>query len=117
MATSVSLAIDQGTSFARVLTIQDDSNVAIDVTGYTFRGQARVKYDSASPSFSFAFSIRTQTGGNVGKVDMTLAPADTSPLVIKSPTDYVYDVEMVEPGGTVRRLFEGIVTVNPEATK
>jgi hypothetical protein len=117
MASTVNLSIDQGTSFARVLTIQDDSNVAIDITGYTFRGQARVKYDSASPSLTFAFAIRTQTGGNVGKVDMSLAAAATESLAIKAATSYVYDVEMVEPGGTVRRLFEGIVTVSPEATK
>ena len=30
---------------------------------------------------------------------------------------YVYDLEMTSGGGTVTRLMEGTVTVNPEVTR
>ena len=30
---------------------------------------------------------------------------------------YVYDVELVDGGGVVTRLLEGIVTVTPQVTK
>lgn len=116
MASVVNLSIDQGTSFSRVLTIQDDVPAAIDITGYVFKGQARQNYKS-SVAFEFSFSVRTQSGGNVGKVDMTLLPTATESIVLAAAAQYVYDVEMTEPGGTVRRLFEGIITLNPESTK
>ena len=119
MAAIVNLAIDQGTTFRRVLTINDGEAppVPINVTGYTFRSQARSKVDSTTVAFSFSFSIRTQTGGDVGKVDMSLAASVTQALVMKAPTSYLYDVEMVEGDGTIRRLFQGTITVNPEITR
>ena len=34
-----------------------------------------------------------------------------------TPGQYVYDVEIESSAGTVTRLLEGTVTVNPEVTK
>ena len=116
MATTVNLTLDQGTTFRKSLTIKDDSSAVIDITGYTFRGQARASYGNATTVLAFDFAVRTQTGGNVGIVDMSLPASATDALVLKGVTNYVYDVEMVEPGGTVYRLFQGTLAVSPSAT-
>lgn len=118
MSATVNLSIDQGTSFSRVLTIKDDQvvPVAIDLTGYTFSSQARVAYATATPAFSFVFTIRDQVA-LTGQVEMTLAPSVTSALVLTAAKAYLYDVEMVSPSGEVTRLFEGKVTITPEVTR
>lgn len=116
MATTLNLTHDQGASFLRSLTIKDSSNVAINLTSYTLRGQARKKYADEAAAFSFVFTIKDQ-GTNPGEVDMTLAPSVTSALSIKEPTEYLYDVELVSAGGEVTRLFQGTITLSPEVTK
>ena len=116
MANSLNLSVDQGTTFARVLTLKDGSNVAIDLTGYTFRGQARAKFSDTNAAFSFTFSLRDQTS-ETGKVDMKILPASTASLSIIEETTYHYDVEMISGGGDITRIFEGSLTLRPEVTK
>lgn len=120
MATTVNLSIDQGTHFSRTLTINGDETptpLPKDLTGYTFSAQARPKFGSTEVAFSFTFTIRTQTGGDVGKVDMTLVPADTESIAMAVAKTYVYDVEMTDLSGNKSRLFQGTATINPEVTK
>lgn len=117
MATTVNLTIEQGADFSRVLTINDSNGTAIDITGYTFASQARLNYGDASAAFSFTLTPRAQTGANVGKVDMTLADSVTAALTLTETTKYKYDVEMDNGSGTKYRLFQGEITMTPEATK
>jgi hypothetical protein len=116
MASNLNLTIDQGADFQRVLTIKDSNGDAIDLTGYTFRGQARTAYGAAAIGFSFVFVIRNQTT-NKGEVDWTLPNSTFSSTTLTKVTTYVYDVEMVSAGGIVTRLVEGSVAITPEVTK
>jgi hypothetical protein len=116
MASTLNISIDQGADFIRLLTFKDESDAAINLTGYTFRGQARTKYGAETEVFSFVFALRNQTT-NTGEVDWTLPDTATSSLALKQATEYVYDVERVSPDGTVTRILEGVATVRPEATK
>jgi len=116
MASTLNISIDQGADFIRLLTFKDDTNAAINLTGYTFRGQGRTKYGADTAAFSFVFALRNQTT-NRGQVDWTLPDTATEPLALKVATEYVYDVERVAPDGTVTRVLEGIATVRPEATR
>ena len=110
-AKDISLSVDQGSNFNKTLTIQDDAEppAPIDITGYTFKAQARAGYGKPDVAFAFGFTV--------GKVDMHLLPVDTTSLALKADTAYVYDVEMTSASGAIRRLFQGVVTVSPEATK
>lgn len=116
MANSLNITIYQGADFQRVLTLKSDANTTINLTGYIFRGQARASYAAKVPAFSFVFALKNQ-GTNQGQVDWSLANATSAALKIEAATEYVYDVEMVSPGGIVTRILEGTATVKPEVTK
>lgn len=111
------LTVYQGADYQRVLTLKDESGVPMDITGYTFRGQARVDYSSSSASLTFGFTVRTQSGDDVGRVDMLISSDDTSALGIVKKTNYLYDIEMVDTGAKVTRIVEGQLELIPEVTK
>ena len=109
MATKANITIDQGTTFSTVITLADEDNVLIDLTGYTANSQIRKHYSSSN---SQAFSI--SLGGASGTVTMSLTSTQTSNLVAGR---YVYDVELKSSSNVVSRIVEGIVTVTPEVTR
>jgi hypothetical protein len=113
---TLDLEIFQGSNFSYILTISDENEDPIDLTGYTFRGQARVKYNSPSAAFSFTFALQNQTT-NTGKVSMTLDDSDLESLPILDTTKYLYDVEMVSADGTVTKILRGTAKVIPQVTK
>lgn len=116
MVARQNLTVYQGSDFRRALELKDESQVLMDITGYEFRGQARLGYASSNPAFSFTFTIRNQTT-ETGLVDMLLAAADTSLVNITKETTYLYDIEMVNANGGVTRILEGNLKLYPEVTK
>lgn len=111
------LYIEQGTTFARTLTLSDGTN-PIDLTGYTARGQIRAGATSATIIASFTFVITPLTGTIV----MSLTADETSAIATtgdkySSLTKYYYDVEIEDAVGTVTRILNGQITVSPEVTK
>lgn len=110
MAAISNLAIDQGTTFSVTFTVNDDTGSARDLNGYEARSQLRRSYYTTSNT-AFTANITDPTGG---LVNLGLTSSQTSGL---KAGRYVYDVELVAPGGTVERIVEGIITIYPEATK
>lgn len=110
MATTYNLFLDQGTTFSANITAKDNSRNIRDLSGYTARSQMRRSYFSAN-SVSFSATIPSPATGNVV---IALTDAETANLKYGR---YVYDVELVSSSNVVERLVEGIVVVNPEATK
>lgn len=110
---TLDLKADQGSTWRRSLTIKDETGTPKDITGHTFRGMVRQRYEDKSPLFSFTFTI---TDALNGVVEMLL-PANFYPSVMSSTITGVYDVELVYPGGEVERLFGGKFTIYPEATR
>lgn len=107
MALKANLVVDQGTTFASSIEILDQNDEAIDVTGYTARGQIR-KHFSSTNSVSFT------TGLSNGSLVISLTANQTANIISGR---YVYDVELIDTNGTVVRILEGIVTVTPEVTR
>lgn len=116
MVARQNLSIYQGADFRRALELRNESSALIDLTGYTFRGQIKSSYADASPVFSFDFTLRNQVS-DTGVVDMRLPAEDTAAVSITKPTDYKYDIEMVDGDGIVTRIVEGNVKLYPEVTK
>ena len=112
MATVRNIVIDQGTTFTLSITISDFTDTPIDITGYTLRSQMRKSYNSNTYT---AFTI-TSPNPTEGEIVISLTATQTSALRYGR---YVYDIEIVspEPESEVKRVLEGIVTVNPEVTK
>jgi hypothetical protein len=109
MATKANITIDQGTTFSTVISLADDEDVAVDLTGYTANSQIRKHY-SSSNSQSFSITL----GGTSGTISLSLTSTQTSNL---TPGRYVYDVELTSSSNVVSRIVEGIVTVTPEVTR
>lgn len=126
MAASYPLKVDQGETFRLSLVYalpgptSDDPVVPIDITDYTARMQIREKY--ASPVLVEA---TTENGGieivgEEGRINLVLTDVQTDTLGAKGDkprTSALYDLEIVSPGGDVKRVVEGSVTINPNITR
>lgn len=110
MATVTNLSIDQGTTYSVTFTVNDDTGTARDLSSYTARSQMRRSYYTTANT-AFTANITSPIDG---EVSLGLTSNQTSAL---KAGRYVYDVELVAPGGAVERIVEGIITVYPEATK
>ncbi len=89
--------------------------IAINLTGWTARMQARRKIDDPDA----LFTLTTENGGIVlggigGTVDIVMDAVETSGFDWKNG---VWDLELVAPGGSVTRLAEGSISVSPEVTR
>lgn len=112
MASKLNMTMDQGSTFEKTLRFYtDEQGTPKDLTGFTFRGQLRQLYDDTEPQGAFEFTVVDPAQG---VVNMLLTAEETAGL---EAGKLKYDVEMVRPNNTVRRLFEGVITVTPEVTK
>lgn len=107
MALKANLVVDQGTTFASSIELLDQNDEAIDVTGYSARGQIRKHFTSTN-------SVSFTTGLSNGSLVISLTANQTANMTFGR---YVYDVELIDINGTVVRILEGIVTVTPEVTR
>jgi len=110
MAIYSNLNIDQGTSFNVNVTLEDASGDAFILTDYTVSAQIRKTYSSLT-SISFTATIQNNFSGLI-----SLALDDIQTGAMK-PGRYVYDVEVVSPGGVVSRVLEGQVEVFAGVTR
>lgn len=122
------ITIEQGATFRRLLTLKDNQvpPVAIDITGFTFRGEIK---KSARTQALAAFVFTDDVGDELvpvadpadGEIYMTLSPAASAEIPVhgtsyKTPSVFYYDVEMVDTNGTVFRILNGTANVSPEIT-
>lgn len=114
-AGALNLEIEQGTTWSTVLTWKI-GGVAVNLTGYTARLQARRRPDSATQLLSLTSSPAAgiTLGGVAGTITLTLSATATAAL---HPGCYVYDLELVSAGGEVTRLVEGQWIVKAEVTR
>ena len=111
MAEYVELDIDQGSDFNADLDITNDDMTNIDVTGFTYASSIRKSYYSLRPAANFV--VQTVDPEN-GFISLYLSAAVTSNI---KPGRYVFDVKQTDTSSVTTRLFEGIITVNPQVTK
>jgi hypothetical protein len=109
MAIKANLFIDQGTTYATKLVLNDADGVPVNLTGFSAAGQIRKHY-SSSNAVSFSITLSPSTG----TVVLDLSANTTANLVAGR---YVYDVELTDTSGRISRIIEGIVTVSPNVTR
>ena len=102
--------IDQGATFTRQLTVKEDGS-AMDLTGYSVASKFRSTHDSSTVVGTFTCSISNASGGIITMAMTASTTADIEEGI------YVYDLEITSSSGTVTRLLQGEVTVNPEVTR
>jgi hypothetical protein len=116
MAQTLNITVDQGSDYEQILTFKDSTGTPINITGWTFAGQARTSIEAASPSVTFDFTLLAQSGATLGQVVWTVPAAETEPLGT-SQVVLVYDVERIDASAKVLRILQGTMTINPEVTR
>jgi hypothetical protein len=103
--------IPQGKDWVCQLELQNDDETAIDLTGGTFQGRARLSY--GHPDIAFTFTFTPQSPLSSGIVDVSL-PDDFYTTRMIQKQKFVYDWEFVDSGGRVHPISRGDITVIPE---
>ena len=114
---SIELSILQGEDFVSTITVKENS-FPVDLTGSTFRGDAKENLSDSRPSFSFAFDVLDQST-NKGQFKMFLTNSDSSRIVMdyKEVKSFFFDVEWIRPDGIVKKILRGKCKVTAEVTK
>jgi len=107
------MTIDQGATYTLTVTWKI-ATVAVDITGYTARLQARHSTASTSTFISLTDSAGLTLGGVNGTILVTLTATETAAITEKFG---VYDLELESAGGVVTRLLRGAVTISQEVTR
>lgn len=110
MATKANLYVDQGATYLNTITLTDNNGDPLDLTTYSSAAAQMRKHYTSSNSVSFTVTM----GGANGTISLELAANTTANVAAGR---YVYDVELTAGDGSISRVFEGIVTVNPNVTR
>ena len=102
--------LEQGATFNRILTLKEN-NSAMNLTNYTVASKMRSTHDSGTVVGTFTCTISDATAGEI-----TMQMTNSTTAAIEEGI-YVYDLEITNSAGTVTRLMEGNITVNPEVTR
>lgn len=109
------IVADQGATLSRVFTWRDSARTPYNITGYTARMQVRSTVESSSVTLELTTeNSRIVLGGATGQVTLTVSAADMAAI---TPGKYVYDLELVSPGGVVSKLVQGNFAVRAEVTR
>ena len=102
--------LEQGATFNRILTVQEDGS-AMNLTGYSAASKFRLTHDSSTVVGTFTCTI---SDASAGEITMQMTNSTTAAI---EEGIYVYDLEITNSAGTVTRIMEGNITVNPEVTR
>jgi hypothetical protein len=116
MVAKHNLVVYQGSDLRKVLEFKNESLALMDLTGHSFKGQAKTSYSAATPAFNILLTIRDQET-SPGVVDLHISSSETAALTLNKDANYLYDIEMTNPYGDVKRVMEGVIKVYPEVTK
>jgi hypothetical protein len=120
IAGKYNILCEQGTTFTRVLTVEqptvEDPTVfePYDLTDHTARMQVRRTIDSST----VLVSLTTENGRITidetdGKITLSMSDEVTSTITSSG----VYDLEIIDGAGNVSRVIEGLFTLSQEVTR
>jgi len=117
MATVINFVVDAGSKFEGVATIQNEDGSLFDLTNYDTYAQMRKSFYSDRNIVEIQASI--QGDPQNGEILLELDPVITADLPTLISNNWVYDIEANNPldATDVKRVCEGTITVNPNATK
>lgn len=111
MSRKLNLLIDQGTSFEKTIDLTEDDPVAnTDLSTYDATSKIKKTFTSLT---SISFTVTANEEANT--ITLSLTPGQTANL---SGGQYLYDTYLANTSSnTAYRVFEGIVTLNPQVSK
>jgi hypothetical protein len=105
-----SLAIYQGDDYAAVVTVMGDGDTPADLTGYTAQSQIRSGPADADPVIAATVNTAVVLPNFI---NLTISHTDTATL----KGNYVWDLQLTAPDGTIQTILVGKVQVTPEVTR
>jgi hypothetical protein len=113
-AGTLDFTIEQGATFNLLLTWKIN-NVAVNLTGYTARLQARIDVEEIETVLSLTTANGGITlGGALGTISLDQTATQTTLLPAGT---YVYDLELIAANATVTRLVQGELLISAEVTR
>lgn len=115
-AAKIKITIEQGADFVKEFIWKSgDPLLPVDLTGFTARMQVRPSISSTTK----LLDLTTENdgillGGVLGTIKVQATAALTAAMVGRTA---VYDLELIYPGGAVKRFAKGSVTIDPEVTR
>lgn len=119
MAEKRDLTMNQGETWDPAFILRNPDKSYFNLTGYSARMQVRATYDSDTVLIeATTVNGKLVLNPTLGRVGLTLVPADTSPIEFSGESlSGVYDLEVVSSGGVVTRVAEGSFTLLREVTR
>ena len=115
MATISNLNIDASADFSSTVNLSSvdsgGTETAFDLTGYTVTASIRKSFASSTATDITCSIVSPPTGG---QVTITLTDVQTTAL---DRGRYVWDMVVTSSGGSITRVVQGVVTVNPSVTR
>lgn len=110
------LLIEQGTDYQRLLTLTSraEGRPPLDLTGSLVRAQIRANHAPDAGLLHDLADQLTITDPAAGKLQLRIPAAVSSAWMWRAG---VWDLELVDAGGTPLRLLKGAVRVSPEVTR
>jgi len=86
----------------------------VDLSGCTAKAQVRQTEDNSTVMAEFGTEIPTQSGNDLGRVNLTLTSTQTEGAGFVGGK---WDVQLTWPDGSVKTYLAGSVTVTKEVTR
>jgi hypothetical protein len=109
----VDLCLPQGQTWDTSIVWERDGE-PVDLTGWTARMMLRTTAEVASPTVSLSTATSTMTALSTGVIGLSYSAITSATITAAT---YLYDLEVVNPSGAVRRLMEGRAVVSREITR
>ena len=114
VAAKKDLIIEQGADFYKHLIYKDSNKIPKILTSYTAKMQIRATHGSKDVLFELSTAnSRIVITANDGKIELMIGNTLTSAMTF---TKGVYDLELIDSGGSITRLIEGTITVTKNVT-
>lgn len=112
--------VEQGASFACILTFKNAANEPIDINGWKFRGSVKKSAKLSDPVLA-DFVFTPETPSSLGRCKVTLSDSVMTALPVsgasyKNTTSFVYDMYAEDGQGFDRRIVNGLFVVSPSGT-
>jgi hypothetical protein len=111
MTTRANLYVDQGVDFLVSLDLETDEGEDFAISTQQFFCQIRKMY---STTVQFEANLEITVNGDTNAVNLGFNPEDTADM---KPGKYQYDLLMVETGGKITKILEGLLFVLPTITR
>lgn len=113
MSTLYNINLSRDTSYSEKFLFYSDKcrSTLMDLTGYTFKAEAKVAYDDVDPAFEFTINTSELADG---AVTFILSNVETEVI---TAGNYIWDLRVIDPEDVVDRWIHGSVEVSDTVTR